>query len=243
MAHQLSTLPLRPAHRQTLGESVVSSLRDAIYRGLLKPGERIAEGQIASKLGISRSPIRDALAALEREGLVQRTTSSGAVVVQLTGRDLEEISSLRLHLEIMALRLAVERGTTDDFDRMAENIRAMETADEQGNAGLLDLEFHELFVRAARHERLLAHWLTLRAPIQLVLVREDLQDPLFAQKAGKNHRRLLTMLRARDADSAVKELQRQTRLDGGETLRILERSAVAEEANRGLTPLGAPEAR
>src|SRR5439155_24684722 len=105
-------LALRPATRQTLGEHVADSLREAIFGGLFQPGQRLAEASLASTLKVSRAPVREALASLEQEGLVSRTTNRGTTVISLSRTDVEEICSLRLPLEILAVQQAIEHGTS-----------------------------------------------------------------------------------------------------------------------------------
>src|SRR5438128_10096676 len=111
MSTASTVLRLPPAARQTLGESVAGSLREAIFSGLIKPGNRIAQAQVAGELGVSQAPVRDALATLEREGLVERSINNGAVVTVLSPEDIEEICSLRISLEVLALRLALREIT------------------------------------------------------------------------------------------------------------------------------------
>lgn len=203
-------MSLRPARRRTLGESVAHSLREAIYTGALKPGEKLSEVKIAQELETSRAPVRDALAELERDGLLIRYANQRAAVVQLTSTDIEELCSLRLTLETMAVRLAVARAKDDDFAQMEANIRAFEAASEPGDAGLLDLQFHELLVGAARHGRLLSCWQTLHSQIRFVLVQGDVLDSReFRRDTIFDHGELLKCLRARDEARAVATLELQ----------------------------------
>jgi DNA-binding GntR family transcriptional regulator len=201
--------PLKPARRQTLGQSVTDSLRDAIYSGRFRPGQRIAQNVVSQELGVSQAPVRDALAVLEREGLVQRATNQGAVVTSLSRTDMEEISSLRTALELLAVTRVIQLGTPEDLEQLEANVCTMEHARARGQAGLLDLEFHELLVRAARHGRLLASWQALRAQVQLILVYNNLIEPEFARSTARNHRRLLALIRRKDEEAAVAELRRQ----------------------------------
>jgi len=201
---------LKPARRQTLGESVTASLRDAIFNGRFRPGQRIAQNVVSQELGVSQAPVRDALAVVEREGLVQRATNQGAVVISLSPTDMEEISSLRTTLEALAVKRLIRLAMPDDLELLEDNVRTMEQARQRGQAGLLDLQFHELLVRAARHGRLLASWQALRAQLQLVLVYNNLIEPGFARSTARNHRRLLALIRRKDEAAAVAELERQT---------------------------------
>lgn len=208
-----TTDPLKPARRQTLGQSVTNSLRDAIYRGRFRPGQRIAQNVVSQELGVSQAPVRDALAVLEREGLVRRgAANQGAVVTSLSRADVEEISSLRTALEVLAVKRVIRLATSDDLTLLEVNIRSMESTERRGEAGLLDLQFHELLVRCARHERLLASWQALRAQVQLVLVYCNLIQGDFVRSTARNHRRLLAIIRRKEEPAAVSELERQ--IDG-----------------------------
>src|SRR5262249_29284077 len=159
-------LVLRPAARQTLSEHTAASLREAIFGGLFQPGQRLAEAQIARSLKVSRAPVREALAALEQEGLISRSANRGMIVALLTRKDLDEICSLRLPLEILATQHVSRNGTEDDFARLEANIRRTDGAATAERLAELDLGFHELLVRAAGHGRLLAAWLRLRSQIR-----------------------------------------------------------------------------
>ena len=91
----VANLGLKPVTRQNLSDSITDSLRDAIFAGMFVPGQRLAEAQLAGQLKVSRAPIREALALLEREGLVHRLPSGGATVSRLSREDADEICTLR----------------------------------------------------------------------------------------------------------------------------------------------------
>jgi len=203
-------MSLRPARRRTLGQNVADSLREAIYAGEIKPGEKLSEIKIAQEMEVSRAPVRDALAELERDGLLVRFSNQRTAVVTLTEEDVEEICGLRSTLEVLAVRLAVARATEDDFARLEENLRAFEAAVEPGEAGLLDLQFHEILVGAARHKRLLSCWQTLHSQIRFALVQGDVIDSReFRRATLSDHGELLECLRARDESRAVEVLEIQ----------------------------------
>src|SRR5438132_8027075 len=115
--------------RRTLADSIARSLRDAILGGQLSSGQRLAEGQLAGNLKVSRAPVREALASLEQEGLVSRTPNGATSVTHLSRNDVEEICSLRLPLEVLAVRLAITRGAAADWSGLADNIRLTEEMD------------------------------------------------------------------------------------------------------------------
>lgn len=202
------TTALQPVSKLTLTDSVAESLRSAIFHRALQPGQRIPEAQFAVKLGVSRAPVRDALAVLLQEGLVHRD-ARGAVVTRLTRADVDEISDLRLALERLAIRLAIRNASDDQLATLAENIRRTARANAIGEAGELDLTFHELIVRAANNRRLLDSWLALRGQVRLLLLQMDRDDAKYPRHTAAAHRRVLKAMQSRDQRLAVKLLTRQ----------------------------------
>jgi DNA-binding GntR family transcriptional regulator len=194
---------LKPMARQTLGENVADSLRAAIFGGLFQPGQRLAEASIASTLKVSRAPVREALASLEQEGLVSRTTHRGTTVISLSRKDVEEICSLRLPLEILAARQAIRNGGGEHWAKLAANVRETERARTAEQLATLDLEFHDTLIRAAGHGRLLNTWLGLRSQIHLLMMRRNLGDAASHRGTVQGHKELLEAIQARDEGRAI----------------------------------------
>jgi DNA-binding GntR family transcriptional regulator len=204
----MSTLvALKPAKRQPLGHAVADSLREAIYSGRFRPGQRIGQVSVAQELGVSQTTVRDALAALERDGLVERAVNQGAVVTELSRDDIEEITSLRIDLESMAARRLIQQANPAHLESLEENIRTMRGTAAPEDVADLDLQFHELLVRLAGHKRLLSCWQTLRTQIKLLMVTHNLRNPRSAKNTVENHKELLEILRAGDADAAVAHIK------------------------------------
>ncbi|HZW29693.1 MAG TPA: GntR family transcriptional regulator [Isosphaeraceae bacterium] len=204
----LDAVELQPVTKQTLTESVTELLRDAILVRTLRPGQRIPEAKIATKFGVSRAPVREALAALVQEGLVHRD-DRGVSVTELSRADVDEISTLRLALEKLAVELATRNATEHDFEEMQQNIEQTGRAKKPGEASELDLVFHELLVRAAKHKRLLNSWLSLKSQIRLFLYEMDRDDIEFAQHTVQAHQEFLNLLRARDGKRSLQKLELQ----------------------------------
>jgi DNA-binding GntR family transcriptional regulator len=201
--------PLRPAKRASLGGSVADSLREAIFRGRFRPGDRIGQIMVAQELSVSQTTVRDALATLEREGLVERIQNQGAVVVELSRADIEEIITLRTTLELMAIRRVVNRATPEQLDELEDNIKAMQSSQRPEDTAELDLQFHEVLMRIADHKRLAACWQSLLGQLRLLLVHQHQRDRRSHQGTIRNHRALLQFLRARDEAGAVGHVERQ----------------------------------
>lgn len=206
--HAIDALEIEGPTKTTLKDGVADSLRTAILTRQLKSGERIPESRMASKLGVSRAPVREALAVLQQEGLLTRD-QRGVVVAEMSPTDIEEVCSLRLALESLGVREVIRNATPSDFELLEENIRLTLDSTEIGVAGQRDLEFHELLVRAARHERLLKSWLSLRSQIMLMLVQVDINQAEFARTTAANHRELLDVIRRGDEAQTVSLLERQ----------------------------------
>ncbi|WEY42151.1 MULTISPECIES: GntR family transcriptional regulator [Paraburkholderia] len=107
---------------------VVPALREAIVEGVLAPGSRLSEVQVAKQLNVSRTPMREAFAQLEREGLVTILPRVGAYVRSVTLRDVEEIYTVRAALECLAVQLASERMTALGTAQLDDVIEAMRTS-------------------------------------------------------------------------------------------------------------------
>lgn len=162
------SLPL--GHAPTLAESVVLRLRQEIVDGRLMPGTRLAEAAVAKRLGVSRVPVREALAVLEREGLVEFGPTGRAMVKALRPADFEELYTLRLALEPLAARLAA-LSLAGDAGALRANVEATEKARSVPEVTRLDLDFHEIILAASGNGRLLKLWRSLRGELELWLGR------------------------------------------------------------------------
>lgn len=144
---------------QTLRERILGTIRDAILNGQLKPGEKVAEPELAERFGISRTPIREAFRQLESEGYLTVIPRKGAVVTDLSEREVEEFYSIKSILEGYAARIAAEKMTSKDCERLeAINGRLSQLAAEGDVKTFFRVhdEFHEVFIRAAGNDKLFA---------------------------------------------------------------------------------------
>lgn len=203
--------PFHVLPRTSLAEGVAEQIRRAILRAELAEGLPIAEARLAAKLGTSRGPVREALFQLEREGLVVFSRSGRAAVRTLTPADFEELASLRLSLETMSVGLAAERMDQRNCDDLEDNLARCEKAATLEDLARLDIEFHDLVMRAARHERLFTCWRTIVHQVEWWLARNY---RLHHAKAGttrptimKGQRDLYKALRSGNPKKAVAEIQ------------------------------------
>ncbi|MDB6005635.1 MAG: hypothetical protein JWR15_2622 [Prosthecobacter sp.] len=156
-----------PAFRS---DSAASLLRAEILNGTSAPGALLAESAVAKRLGVSRVPVREALFALEREGLVEFSATGRAFVKALTPQDFEELYVLRLALEPLASRLATP-SLRRDISKLEKNLAATRRARSVQEVTLLDLEFHQLILEASGNARLIKLWCSLRGELELWLGR------------------------------------------------------------------------
>ena len=190
-------------------ERVVDALRDAIIAGRLKPGERIRERELVSLLGVSRSPLREAIRILETEGLITSLAHRGARVSELSAVDLHDMLDVRIMLESFAARLFIERLDEAVLRAMEEQVERSRApgyrVDLQENFDV-GLEFHDLLVGACgnrkvvqMHENLKRHQ-TRYQHFAFARLGRDL-------RALDEHALMVAMLRARDL-GAVERLMR-----------------------------------
>jgi DNA-binding GntR family transcriptional regulator len=198
----VSAPPLTPTLKRSLADDVVDRLRDAIVHGSFRPGESLPEEQLAAMLDVSRGPVREALVQLEREGLVIVRRHRGASVARLSRSDLEDIYSLRLALERLAVLRAARYATEGDFAALETVLAAFDVAlardPSEKEVAELDVRFHDLIYQAARHQRLYDCWANLRSQIYIFLLSRNVANPDFREITVKTHADLLEALRTRD---------------------------------------------
>jgi DNA-binding GntR family transcriptional regulator len=214
MASQQPALTLPP--KRTLTEDVVDQLRDAIFRGHFAPGQRLSEEQLARTLGVSRGPIREAFVRLEREGLVSSQANRRTVVARLSRRDLEEVYTIRLVLERLAVQYAVHYAQAEDFAAMQANTRALEEAAARGmteqEAAALDIGFHDILYRSARHAHVLDAWNNIRSQVYVFMLSRNLANPDFRERViVRGHNDIQDALVKRDEKRAVKAIEEHLR--------------------------------
>ncbi len=140
-----------------LRDVVFKTLRRAILTGELKPGERLMEIHLADKLGVSRTPIREAIRKLELEGLVVMVPRRGAQVAHITSKGMSEVLEVRLALEELAVRLACDRITDEELERLLIACDAFEKAVETEDIAKItnaDVAFHDIIEEASHNARL-----------------------------------------------------------------------------------------
>ncbi len=197
-------IPVKLDGYKPLREIVFETLRDAIINQVLRPGERLMEIQLAEELGVSRTPVREAIRKLELEGLVVMLPRRGAYVAGISMKDILEVFEVRAALEALAAGLAAERITEEELDEMERQL-VKETEETEANnlrsIVEIDTSFHDLLYKAARNERLV-HFVNLLQE-QLQRFRSaSLARPGRSKNALDEHRKILEALASRDAKLA-----------------------------------------
>ena len=141
-----------------LRDVVFNTLRQAILRGELKPGERLMEIKLANKLGVSRTPIREAIRKLELEGLVLIIPRRGAEVAQITEKSLRDVLEVRRSLEALSVRLACERMGAQglsELKKAEEDLEKVLGHDDITVVAEADVAFHDVIYLATDNQRLI----------------------------------------------------------------------------------------
>jgi GntR family transcriptional regulator, gluconate operon transcriptional repressor len=197
------------AHK-SLSQSVQDHLRSLIISGELTSGQRLTEEELAARFGVSRGPIRDALAELSRVGLVDITRRRGAQVVDLGPRDIDQLYTVRMSLEVLAissLDQPMTKAQTDPlFEALDHHDRMIESGDVEASVDA-DIEFHRQICLLPDNPHLVAAWALLADQMSMVIAavhRHDVNVP--TDKRG--HQLVAKSLRSGDYDKAADALRK-----------------------------------
>ena len=205
--------------RKSLGQHVFDNLKQAIIRGNIAPGEWLVESHIAQILGISRTPVREAIHKLERERLIERQPRGGFAVLGLNRDDIEETFGIRGVLEGYAARLATVKHHPRELEvleKKVEEFQACLSKKQMDSLLVLNTEFHEVLYALSKSPRLIHMINGLRDQIyrfrQIILM-----DQKHAKTSHEDHRQMLKFMRKRDAER-VEKLVREHILRGQEVV-------------------------
>jgi DNA-binding GntR family transcriptional regulator len=202
-------LPIKLDNYKPLRELVFESLREAIIGGKLAPGERLMEIQMAEEMGVSRTPVREAIRKLELEGLVVMICRKGAYVAGLSLKDIADVFEIRSALEGLAAGLAAERITDGELEELERYLVKISEESETGDLNKVvetDTDFHSLIYSASRNQRLFQIINNLREQIQRFRTT-SLSYPGRMKVAVEEHRKIVEAISARDGESARKLAQ------------------------------------
>lgn len=190
------------------GHSAYARLLDEIRTGALAPGARLTETEIAERLEISRTPVREAIRRLEADGLVSHVPRAGAVVRQLSYPEIVELYEMRVVLEGTAARLAARSASEVELDELAAINADMAAAAGDGMA-LYELNrlFHKTLIDAARNRYLVRSVNAVQTTL-LILGPSTLEEAARAREAVAEHHAVIDALRQRDGDAAEAQMRK-----------------------------------
>ena len=140
-----------------LRDVVFNTLREAILKGELKPGERLMELQLAAKLGVSRTPIREAIRMLEQEGLAVTIPRKGAEVAKMTEKDMEDVLQIREALDELAAKIACEQISEEQLEELVATMHEFEESTKTDNVKKIaeaDVKFHDIIYQSTGNTKL-----------------------------------------------------------------------------------------
>ncbi len=202
-------VPIRLDNYKPLRELVFESLREAIISGSLPPSERLMEIQLAEEMGVSRTPVREAIRKLELEGLVVMIPRKGAYVAGMSIKDIVDVFEIRGALEGLAAELASERVTDEELESMERYLVKISEEIESGDLSKVvetDTDFHTLIYKASRNARLSQIISNLREQIQRFRTT-SLSFPGRMKIALEEHRKIVEAISSRDGELARKLAQ------------------------------------
>lgn len=149
-------VPIKLDNYKPLREMVFESLREAIILGRLTPGERLMEIQLAEEMGVSRTPVREAIRKLELEGFVVMVPRKGAYVAGISVKDIVDVFEVRAAMEGLAAGLAAERITSDEMDHLERSLIKINVSSGDDIDAIVegDVSFHDIIYSASRNQRL-----------------------------------------------------------------------------------------
>ncbi|HEY5973559.1 MAG TPA: GntR family transcriptional regulator [Geobacteraceae bacterium] len=203
----------------TLREKILETIRDAIMAGVLRPGEKVAEPELAERFGISRTPIREAFRQLESEGYLTVIPRKGAVVVSFSAKEVEEFYAIKSILEGYAARRACSNLTERELEKLKginDKLRHLAEEGDVKHFFKVHNDFHELFIKTANNEKLHDLITNLVGKFQRLRIT-SLSLPGRMHVSVQEHDKIIDAFRNRDADLA-EQLVRKNAEYGGRVL-------------------------
>jgi DNA-binding GntR family transcriptional regulator len=188
-----------------LRDIVFETLREAILEGKLTPGERVMEVQLAEQLGVSRTPVREAIRKLELEGLLVMVPRKGAYVADVSLKDVIDVLEVRASLEGLAASLGAERRESVDIELLEEKTRELVRCVEQKDTdGMIksDADFHDILLKASKNDKLTAIVEGLRDQVHRFRVIYFTEYEENAKRLIEEHEEILDSLRGKDMAKA-----------------------------------------
>jgi len=201
---------LKKSPKKNLAQYAYEEIKKRIYHNKIKPGELIKENELAAELGISRTPIREALKMLESDEIVEVRKGVGTFVKMLSFKDIRDIFEVRKSLEIIAVKTAINNISKDDIDKLDTELRNISLKLEEGTLTKeefteTDMKFHELIFKRCENNfaREIFEHIKLKIKQYQFLSYESLNN---SNESILQHLELLTYLRKKDIDTLISAL-------------------------------------
>jgi DNA-binding GntR family transcriptional regulator len=188
----------------SLGSRVFAQLQHDILNGKYKPGDSLIETRLSDEMGVSRTPIREAIRQLELEGLVQSIPNKGVVVKGVTAQDVEDIYTIRMMIEGLAARWAAEKITNEELEELKEAFEFEEFYTIRNDTSHLlrfDSRFHEIIFKASKSKPLMHTLSNFHLYVQRAR-NISLESPVRAKEVLAEHKAILQAIIERDAEKA-----------------------------------------
>jgi DNA-binding GntR family transcriptional regulator len=192
-----------------LRDVIFDTLREAIIVGELKPGERLMEVQLAQKMGVSRTPVREAIRKLELEGLVEMLPRKGAHIADLSVKDIMDVLEVRATLDGLATSLSAARISDEEIKELKhvqdQFVNYVEKENLQGSIKK-DVEFHDIIYRSSRNDKLIQISNNLREQVQRFRVIY-IKDASSTRELIREHNEIIEAITSRDSEAARRTAQ------------------------------------
>jgi len=221
MSNRFSKIPILNLRNQ-----VVEQIRAAIIEGRLKPGDHIREIDLTSELGVSRTPVREALILLEREGLIVSETNRGSFVRQFSEQDIHDIFSMRINLENFAGELIINKLDERDIsylEALIERQKLSIDTEDTKSIRRIDMSFHEYLVEKSEHPLLIRSWQELVAQVAALLhIRKEVIPDYDEYKVIVDHQSIVDAYKNRNLEDLRKQNSRINKRVAKECCRSVE---------------------
>lgn len=187
-----------------LSKKVYRILKKEIIKGSFKPGDKVLEGKIADQMGISRTPVREAIRVLAAEGFVILSPNQGVVVRSVSAENIREVLQIHSVLEGLAARLSCEVINEEDLKELENCVNKMEKLANKKDSSTyseVDLKFHELIVNICRNKRLIQMRKNISDQAQRYRI-SSLSIPRRLKESLKEHQKILEAFKTKDPKKA-----------------------------------------
>lgn len=193
---------------KSLTSTIFEKIREDILIGKYVTGEKIVEAKLAEEFGVSRTPVREALKQLELDGLVDNIPNRGVMVKGISKQDIDDIFTIRVAIEGIAVKWAIERMDDSDLEKLKEIFELMEFytfKKDLDKIAELNTKFHEVIYNATK-SRYLEHVLKDFQFFMKTTRYKSLRSPGRMESALDEHREVLSAFKDKDIDRAVKAI-------------------------------------